>query len=106
MTELTFRPLLTMTGLVESAKHSLRIDTERHLLHLDRLEDLCFLLLSFLSFSFFLFTKRLLFLLVEFFARFSGLCCLLLNLLDLFLDFGRFIFLRMCPRKRYPSTCR
>lgn len=46
MTELALATLLTTTLFVELAQNSLRVDTKWNFLHLDRLEQLCSLLLS------------------------------------------------------------
>lgn len=49
VTELALAALLTTTLLVEHTQHGLGVNTERHLLDLDGLEELCCLLLGQLS---------------------------------------------------------
>lgn len=93
MTELTLGPLRARPRLIESTKHRLGIDTEWHLLHLHRTQERSFLLLPFLFIQLGFLPQGFLLLLFQRRTRLSGSLLLLLDLRDLFLDLGRFVFL-------------
>ena len=98
MTELAFTPFVAMACLEIRAQHGLRIDSERHLLRLHGLEQRRFLLAPLLLLELLLRAQLLLLLLSECLSRLSRDSRLRLDLGDLLLHLGRFVFLFLKAR--------
>ena len=93
MAKLALATLLAATGPEKLAQYRLRVHAKGHLLRLHGLEERRLFLPTLLLFGLLLRPQLLLPLLGERFARLAGRRSLSLNLCDLLLHLGRFVFL-------------